>query len=133
MSRFSGRSNTRTAQSASRVTALEVLIVTSAISNLIREAKVAQMYSAIQTGNSVGMQTLDQCMLELVKRLASRSQLLTGFDARFRPAARIAAPIRGQSERSGSGSLLSTARATSASRCIDNESRSDFDGPCRSS
>jgi twitching motility protein PilT len=35
---------------------------------LIREAKVAQMYSSIQTGNSVGMQTLDQNLTDLVKR-----------------------------------------------------------------
>ena len=39
-----------------------------AIRNLIREAKVAQMYSSIQTGNSVGMQTLDQNLTELVRR-----------------------------------------------------------------
>jgi twitching motility protein PilT len=35
---------------------------------LIREGKVAQMYSSIQTGNNVGMQTLDQNLTELVKR-----------------------------------------------------------------
>ena len=51
-----------------RVAAHEIMIGTSAIRNLIREAKVAQMYSAIQTGNSVGMQTLDQNLTELVKR-----------------------------------------------------------------
>ena len=39
-----------------------------AIRNLIREAKVPQMYSAIQTGGSIGMQTLDQCLTDLVKR-----------------------------------------------------------------
>ena len=39
-----------------------------AIRNLIREAKVAQMYSSIQTGNSVGMQTLDQNLADLVRR-----------------------------------------------------------------
>ena len=44
------------------------MIGTSAIRNLIREAKVAQMYSAIQTGNSFGMQTLDQNLTDLVKR-----------------------------------------------------------------
>ena len=44
------------------------MIGTPAIRNLIREAKVAQMYSAIQTGNSYGMQTLDQNLTELVKR-----------------------------------------------------------------
>src|SRR5919112_482665 len=51
-----------------RVAAHEIMIGTPAIRNLIRENKVAQMYSAIQTGQQFGMQTLDQCMLELVKR-----------------------------------------------------------------
>ena len=46
----------------------EIMMGTPAIRNLIREAKVAQMYSAIQTGQSVGMQTLDQNLQELVKR-----------------------------------------------------------------
>ena len=41
---------------------------TPAIRNLIREDKVAQMYSAIQTGQSHGMQTLDQNLKDLVKR-----------------------------------------------------------------
>jgi twitching motility protein PilT len=44
------------------------MLGTSAIRNLIREAKVAQMYSAIQTGNNFGMQTLDQNLSDLVKR-----------------------------------------------------------------
>ena len=44
------------------------MIGTPAIRNLIRENKVAQMYSAIQTGSQLGMQTLDQNLLELVKR-----------------------------------------------------------------
>ena len=44
------------------------MIGTPAIRNLIREDKVAQMYSAIQTGQSVGMQTLDQNLQELVQR-----------------------------------------------------------------
>lgn len=43
------------------------MIGTPAIRNLIREDKVAQMYSAIQTGNGVGMQTLDQNLKELVE------------------------------------------------------------------
>ena len=51
-----------------RVAAHEILIGTAAIRNLIREDKIAQMYSAIQTGNSIGMQTLDQCLQELVKK-----------------------------------------------------------------
>ncbi len=51
-----------------RVAAHEIMLGTPAIRNLIREAKVAQMYSAIQTGSSVGMQTLDASLMELVKR-----------------------------------------------------------------
>ena len=51
-----------------RVAAHEIMIGTPAIRNLIREDKVAQMYSAIQTGQAVGMQTLDQNLQELVQR-----------------------------------------------------------------
>ncbi|MES2353332.1 MAG: type IV pilus twitching motility protein PilT [Pseudomonadota bacterium] len=51
-----------------RVAAHEIMVGTPAIRNLIREAKVAQMYSAIQMGQALGMQTLDQCLQELVKR-----------------------------------------------------------------
>ena len=51
-----------------RVAAHEIMIGTSAIRNLIREDKIAQMYSAIQTGGSTGMQTLDQCLKELVRK-----------------------------------------------------------------
>src|SRR5919206_207151 len=58
----------KTKDGSGRVAAHEIMIGTSAIRNLIREAKVAQMYSAIQTGNSVGMQTLDQNLADLVKR-----------------------------------------------------------------
>ena len=55
-------------RSGGRVAAHEIMIGTPAIRNLIREDKVAQMYSAIQTGASVGMQTLDQCLQGLVRR-----------------------------------------------------------------
>mgnify|MGYP000603713265 FL=1 len=51
-----------------RIAAHEIMIGTPAIRNLIREAKVPQMYSAIQTGAAVGMQTLDQCLQDLVRR-----------------------------------------------------------------
>ncbi|MED5523489.1 type IV pilus twitching motility protein PilT [Gallaecimonas pentaromativorans] len=60
-----------------RVAAHEIMIGTPAIRNLIREDKVAQMYSAIQTGMTHGMQTLDQCMKELVNR-----NLINRLDAR---------------------------------------------------
>ncbi|MDR2128094.1 MAG: type IV pilus twitching motility protein PilT [Burkholderiaceae bacterium] len=53
-----------------RVAAHEIMIGTPAIRNLIRESKVAQMYSVIQTGSNLGMQTLDQSLLDLVRRNA---------------------------------------------------------------
>ncbi|MDQ3260848.1 MAG: type IV pilus twitching motility protein PilT [Burkholderiales bacterium] len=55
-------------EGSGRVAAHEIMIGTPAIRNLIREAKVAQMYSAIQTGQNLGMQTIDQCLMDLVKR-----------------------------------------------------------------
>jgi twitching motility protein PilT len=51
-----------------RVAAHEIMIGTPAIRNLIRENKVAQMYSMIQTGAQFGMITLDQCLLDMVRR-----------------------------------------------------------------
>ncbi|MES2818856.1 MAG: type IV pilus twitching motility protein PilT [Pseudomonadota bacterium] len=51
-----------------RVAAHEIMIGTPAIRNLIREDKVAQMYSAIQTGGALGMQTLDSCLKGLVAK-----------------------------------------------------------------
>ena len=51
-----------------RIAAHEIMIGTAAIRNLIREDKIAQMYSAIQTGGSLGMQTLDQCLERLLQK-----------------------------------------------------------------
>jgi twitching motility protein PilT len=62
-----------------RVAAHEIMIGTPAIRNLIREGKIAQMYSAIQTGQAAGMQTLDQCLQELL-----RKGLISREEARFR-------------------------------------------------
>jgi len=64
-----------------RVAAHEIMIGTPAIRNLIREDKVAQMYSAIQTGQQFGMQTLDQNLVELVQR-----GLVSKQEARMRAA-----------------------------------------------
>jgi twitching motility protein PilT len=58
----------KTKDGGGRVAAHEIMIGTPAIRNLIREAKIAQMYSAIQTGSNVGMQTLDQNLTDLVRR-----------------------------------------------------------------
>jgi twitching motility protein PilT len=58
----------KTSDGQGRVAAHEIMLGTSAIRNLIREGKVAQMYSAIQTGASLGMQTLDQSLAELLRQ-----------------------------------------------------------------
>jgi len=51
-----------------RIAAHEIMLGTPAVRNLIRENKIAQMYSAIQMGNGFGMQTLDQSLTDLVRR-----------------------------------------------------------------
>ncbi|MFW5431704.1 MAG: type IV pilus twitching motility protein PilT [Methylophilaceae bacterium] len=58
----------KTKDEQGRCAAHEIMIGTPAIRNLIRENKVAQMYSAIQTGQNIGMQTLDQNLQDLVRR-----------------------------------------------------------------
>ena len=58
----------KTKDGSGRVAAHEIMIGTPAIRNLIREGKIAQMYSTIQTSQAVGMQTLDQNLADLVKR-----------------------------------------------------------------
>jgi len=58
----------KTRDGDSRIAAHEIMLGTPAIRNLIREAKVAQMYSAIQTGGAAGMQSLDACLQDLVRR-----------------------------------------------------------------
>jgi twitching motility protein PilT len=62
-----------------RIAAHEIMIGTPAIRNLIREGKIAQMYSAIQTGQAAGMQTLDQNLKELMQK-----GLITKEEARFK-------------------------------------------------
>jgi len=58
----------KTMDGKGRVAAHEIMIGTPAIRNLIRENKVAQMYSSIQTGSGFGMQTLDQSLMDLMRR-----------------------------------------------------------------
>lgn len=57
----------KTKDGLGRVAAHEIMVGTPAIRNLIRENKIPQMYSSIQTGQNLGMQTMDQCLLNLVK------------------------------------------------------------------
>jgi twitching motility protein PilT len=58
----------KTKDQQGRIAAHEIMVATPAIRNLIRENKVAQMYSAIQTSQAAGMQTMDQCLVEMVRR-----------------------------------------------------------------
>ena len=67
----------KTKDGSGRVAAHEIMLGTPAIRNLIRENKIAQMYSTIQTGQNLGMQTLDQNLADLV-----RKQIITAAEAR---------------------------------------------------
>ncbi len=71
-----------------RIAAHEIMLGTPAIRNLIREGKVAQMYSSIQTGQAQGMQTLDQCLADLVRR-----GLVAPAEARLRARAPESIPL----------------------------------------
>ena len=71
----------KTKDGSGRVAAHEIMIGTPAIRNLIRENKIAQMDSAIQTGQNFGMQTLDQNLVDLVRR-----NVVSNAEARFRAA-----------------------------------------------
>ena len=72
-----------------RIAALEIMIGTSAVKNLIRENKIAQIPSSIQTGRQYGMQTMDQALIELyqkdlvtkeaIEKLVSSSSVLSGI------------------------------------------------------
>ena len=67
----------KTKDGTGRVAAHEIMLGTAAIRNLIRENKIAQMYSTIQTGNNIGMQALDQNLADLVRR-----NVITAVEAR---------------------------------------------------
>ncbi|HYY32478.1 MAG TPA: type IV pilus twitching motility protein PilT [Gaiellaceae bacterium] len=57
-----------TLDGSGRVAACEILLPDDAVRNLIRQAKVEQIYSVMQTGTSKGMQTLEQALVDFVKR-----------------------------------------------------------------
>lgn len=76
-----------------RVAAFEIMIATSAIRTLIREGKTYQMYTDIQTGGHLGMQTLDSHLLQLVAKgfvdfevAQARSSNPADFEVRYRRA-----------------------------------------------
>ncbi len=78
----------KTKDGTGRVAAHEIMIGTPAIRNLIREAKVAQMYSTIQTNQGIGMQTLDQNLTDMVKR-----NIISSGEARTRAMNKDSFPV----------------------------------------
>ena len=69
-------------QVTGRVMAMEILVNTPAIANLIREGKTAQIYSAIQTGGRLGMLTLENSLADLVKKKLVRPEEAIGKSSR---------------------------------------------------
>jgi twitching motility protein PilT len=67
MSSRASSAGPKTADGHGRVVATEVLVVTPAVRNLIREGKTHQIYSVMQAGAQFGMHTLDQHLAELVR------------------------------------------------------------------
>jgi twitching motility protein PilT len=65
-----------TKQHAGRIAALEILVNTPAVANLIRQGKLDQLETAMQSGGSVGMQTMDSALMDLVSK-----SLISGRDA----------------------------------------------------
>ena len=66
-----------TADGRGRAMALEIMVTTPAVRNLIREEKIHQIYSAMQAGQKFGMQTMNQSLAELVqKRRIAREEAL---------------------------------------------------------
>src|ERR687891_1693485 len=83
-----------TADGAGRVAALEILVPDDAVRNLVRQAKVEQIYSVMQTSSSRGMQTMEQSLADLIMRRVITAEL--GFTRSTRPD-----QLRGLLERSG--------------------------------
>jgi twitching motility protein PilT len=83
-----------TADGAGRVAALEILMPDDAVRNLIRQGKVEQIYSVMQTSSSRGMQTMEQSLADLIMRRVITAEL--GFTRSTRPD-----QLRGLLERSG--------------------------------
>jgi twitching motility protein PilT len=93
-----------TADGLGRVAAIEVLVPDDAVRNLIRQAKIEQVYSIMQTGGKKGMQTMEQALAELVLRgiitqevamaRSSRPEMLSGLLGRAAGEGGEATPLR---------------------------------------
>jgi twitching motility protein PilT len=93
-----------TADGLGRTAALEILIPDDAVRNLIRQAKIEQIYSVMQTNTSRGMQTMEQCLADLVLRRVITAEM--GFSRSSRPD-----QLRGILERSGMTNFTTPAAA----------------------
>jgi twitching motility protein PilT len=71
-----------TADGRGRIAALEILIPDDAVRNLIRQGKIEQIYSVIQTGTARGMQTMEQALADLVLRKVIARELALGRSSR---------------------------------------------------
>jgi twitching motility protein PilT len=87
--------------------ALEIMVATPAIRNLIREEKIHQIYSAMQAGQKYGMQTMNQALVSLVaKRRVAREEAInrsTDPDELVRLLADISLPTAGAGVAAGAG------------------------------
>ena len=79
-----------TADGHGRTAALEILMPDDAVRNLIRQAKIEQVYSVMQTSTSRGMQTMEQSLADLTLRRVITSEVAFSRTTRARPAARPA-------------------------------------------
>ena len=94
-----------TADGRGRVAALEILIPDDAVRNLIRQAKIEQIYSVMQTSTARGMQTMEQSLADLVQRRVDHRRdrlraLVAARSARRHPRARRLRPTSRTSSRS---------------------------------
>ena len=83
-----------TADGAGRVAACEVLLATPAIRNLIREGKTHQIYSSLQTGGALGMQTMDAALATLVRAGKITQKLAESRSSTPKSCAACSAPAR---------------------------------------
>jgi twitching motility protein PilT len=97
-----------TADGSGRVCATEVLVPTPAVRNLIREGKTHQIYSAIQTSGSVGMQTMDSHLAQLVRMGKVSPQLALQRSTVPEELKRLLGPLSGNGAGTQSGMAVQT-------------------------
>jgi twitching motility protein PilT len=96
-----------TSDGSGRVCATEVLVPTPAVRNLIREGKTHQIYSALQTSGSVGMQTMDSHLAQLVRQGKIAPQLAMQRSSVPEELKRLLGPMAGNGAAAGSGMAAS--------------------------